>query len=209
MGKASSVYAMLTPAQCIRDLRLKSWQLIHEASAFVVSERLRQMQAIFAKYSPEQPRVPAGSENGGQWTSGEVRGSTLSVADEQAGTEREKYPNDAIEPVYPIETLIMGIYTGPVITAIRTALSTRRIFSSEDSAPQEFTSHGAIRSSQRAISRAEASEAINSAKTQGNVTTQIGKYGTKQYVYKGSNSVTAIEGSSGRNAGKIITLYRH
>jgi pimeloyl-ACP methyl ester carboxylesterase len=44
--------------------------MIHEVSAYVVSERLRQVQSMLVKYSPNQPRVPAGSSAGGQWTSG-------------------------------------------------------------------------------------------------------------------------------------------
>jgi len=60
---------MQTNLEHVRNLRLKSWQLIHEASAYVVSERLRQMQELLAKYDPNQPRVPAGSSAGGQWTS--------------------------------------------------------------------------------------------------------------------------------------------
>ena len=61
---------MQTNFEHIRDLRLKSWQLVHEASGFIVSVRLRQLQAMLAKYDPNQPRVPAGDSAGGQWTSG-------------------------------------------------------------------------------------------------------------------------------------------
>lgn len=193
----------------VRGLRLKSWQVLHEASSFVMSERLRQMQVILAKYSPTQPRVPAGSSAGGQWTSGGGGGSArLSATDTDTRTEREKYP-DAIEPVYPLETLIIGIYTGPIISAIRAVLSIGRIFSSEESTATGFTSHGAIRVGQREISRAEIQEAQKTAVAKGNVITKLGKYGTPQNVYKGSNGVTVIIESSGRNAGKVITSYRH
>ncbi len=54
----------------VRGLRLKSWQVLHEASSFVMSKRLQQMHSLLTKYSPDQPRVPAGSSAGGQWTSG-------------------------------------------------------------------------------------------------------------------------------------------
>lgn len=57
-----------------------SWQLIHEVSGFAVSESLRQMQTMLTKYSPYQPRVPAGSSDGGQWTSG-GGGSTLNASE--------------------------------------------------------------------------------------------------------------------------------
>jgi hypothetical protein len=36
---------------------------------------------------------------------------------------------------------------------------------------------------------------------------KTGKYGTPQNVYKGSNGLTVIEETQGRNAGKIITLW--
>ncbi len=197
---------MQTTSEHIRDLRLKSWQLIHEASAYVVSERFRQIQKLLAKYSPSQPRVPAGSSAGGQWTSGGGGGSaSLSGTDTDTRTEREKYP-DAIEPVYPLETLIIGFYTGPILSAIRTVLSIGRLFSSEQS---PMTTHGAIRVGQRKISQAEIQEAQRTALEKGSVITKLGKYGTPQNVYKGSNGVTVIIESSGRNAGKIITLYRH
>lgn len=54
----------------VHHLRVKSWGLLHEASGFVVSERLRQLNHRLIKYSPDQPRVPAGQRNGGQWTNG-------------------------------------------------------------------------------------------------------------------------------------------
>jgi hypothetical protein len=68
MGKQNS--ASPTHAAYIHNLRLKSWGLIHEVSGFVVSERLRSLQSMLLKYSPDQPRVPAGDSAGGQWTSG-------------------------------------------------------------------------------------------------------------------------------------------
>lgn len=43
--------------------------------AFLVHEHLRKMQALLSKYSPDQPRVPAGSSAGGQWTSGGANGN--------------------------------------------------------------------------------------------------------------------------------------
>ncbi len=188
-------------------LRRHSWRLIHEASGFLVSERLAQMHEMLAKYSPSQPRVPAGNPGGGQWTSG--GGGGVSVTTQMdTRTEQEKYP-DAIEPVYPLETLIIGIYTGPIISAIRTALSIGRILSEEGPQATRLTDHGAIRVGQREISRAEIQEAQRSALEKGNVITKLGKYGTPQNVYKGSNGVTVIIESSGRNAGKVITLYRH
>ena len=72
-----------------------------------------------------------------------------------------------------------------------------------------LTKHGVIRVGERAISSADVQEAISTAKEAGNVTTKMGKYGTLQNVYRGSNGTTVIVETAGRNAGKVITLYRH
>ncbi len=72
-----------------------------------------------------------------------------------------------------------------------------------------LTEHGAERFVERNITNDEAQKAMQTAKETGNVITQMGKYGTPQQVYVGSNGVTVIVETSGRNAGKIITLYRH
>jgi hypothetical protein len=196
----------------VHHLRVKSWALLHETSGFVMSERLRELNDRLMKYSPDQPRVPAGQRDGGQWTSGVGGGGftdRLNAIQANHTRKPDKLPDDAIEPVYPIETLIAAIYARPVLIAIRTALIVRRAFSSDETANSGFTTHGAIRSGQRTISRDEIREARRTALENGNVTTKLGKYGAPQSVYIGSNGVTVVVESSGRNAGKIITLYRH
>ena len=40
------------------------------------------------------------------------------------------------------------------------------------------------------------------------VTTKTGKYGTKQKHYEGDNGVTVVIETEGRNAGKVITVWR-
>ena len=65
-------------------------------------ERLRQMQAMLAKYDPNQPRVPAGSSAGGQWTSG-------------GGGDAPSSENDAEEAI--------GRGLGTIINAIGDAFS--------------------------------------------------------------------------------------
>ena len=58
-------------------------------------------EAALWKYSPDQPRVPAGSSDGGQWTSG----------DGGDGID----PVDAISPVYFLESLILSFLpVGPL-----------------------------------------------------------------------------------------------
>jgi hypothetical protein len=50
--------------------------------------------------------------------------------------------------------------------------------------------------------------AVESAKQAGRVVQQTGKYGTSQNVYQGTNGVTVVVETAGRNAGKAITVYR-
>lgn len=71
------------------------------------------------------------------------------------------------------------------------------------------TAHGSTRIAQRQISAEETQKAIRTAEQTGNVTTKIGKYGTPQKVYTGTNSVTVVTETTGRNAGKIITVWRN
>lgn len=67
--------------------------------------------------------------------------------------------------------------------------------------------HGIERAEGRNISKESIENAIQTAKEKGNVTTQTGKYGTPQNVYRGDNGITAIVETSGRNAGKVITVW--
>ena len=108
---------MRIPAENFRELRLQSWRLSHEVSGFVVGERLRRVQHLLAKYNPTQPRVPAGNPSGGEWTSGGGGGAILNVVADSAANSQ--YPNDAIEPVYPLESLLGAIYFGRALAAVR------------------------------------------------------------------------------------------
>lgn len=74
-------------------------------------------------------------------------------------------------------------------------------------APQS-TVHAAQRAAERGISQADIDEAIRTAKEAGQVTSKVGKYGTPQHVYKGTNNVTVVVESAGRNQGKAITVFR-
>ncbi|MDX2095761.1 MAG: hypothetical protein SFW64_07490, partial [Alphaproteobacteria bacterium] len=55
----------------------------------------------------------------------------------------------------------------------------------------------------------DANTAIQTATAAGKVMTRIGKYGTRQYQYEGTNGVTVIVETEGRNAGKVITFWRN
>lgn len=108
---------------------------------------------------------------------------------------------DGIQPVYPEFILIPALKFGRIIKMIKEFYEAKQ--------RTGYTNHGNIRSSQRNISTQEIEEAIKSAKENGNVITKTGKYGTLQNHYKGSNGVTVVIETSGRNAGKIITVWTH
>jgi hypothetical protein len=58
------------------------------------------------KFNPDQPRIPAGNPDGGQWTSGDGGGNGALT--------------DGITPVYPLETAIMLFFGG--LSAVGDAL---------------------------------------------------------------------------------------
>ncbi len=90
------------------------------------------------KYSPDQPRVPAGNPDGGQWTSGDDGESDSGEGDPGSGSDpgaADNKPDPAadtsqlddgrVEPVYPFEDAIALIPVGQAIrggiAAIRAA----------------------------------------------------------------------------------------
>ncbi|MBI1274754.1 hypothetical protein GC177_02135 [bacterium] len=114
-----------------------------------------------------------------------------------------------IEAVYPelILAPILKVGSQAIRLAIQLIKGTSR--SPAPSQPGSLTNHGVIRISQRNISSQEIEDAIRSAKETGNFLAKTGKYGTKQIHYRGQNGVTVIMEMEGRNAGKVITLWRH
>lgn len=110
---------------------------------------------------------------------------------------------DRIEPVYP-ELLLLPFFSAKIVSKIFTIL---KIANSKNN--PNLTEHGVLRFEQREISIKEVQEAIKSAKQTGNMVEKVGKYGTPQIHYKGENGVTVIQETTGRNAGKVITLWRH
>ncbi len=153
--------------QYICALRLKSWEMIHEISGYVVSEQFSRINKVLAKYNPAEARVPAGNPTGGQWTSGGGNGGinegtvflpptpqgildigtipentshgpgdvtedfpTTSTREQpildntpdgldqiRSDATSTQYPNDVIEPVYPIEGILVALYAGPALAA--------------------------------------------------------------------------------------------
>ncbi|MDE3179385.1 MAG: DUF4258 domain-containing protein, partial [Acidobacteriota bacterium] len=79
--------------------------------------------------------------------------------------------------------------------------------SPDDSKPLP-TLHPAQRAAERGISPADINEAMRSAEESGQVAAKMGKYGTPQAVYKGTNNVTVVVEQAGSNKGKVITVFR-
>jgi hypothetical protein len=89
----------------VREYEIKRWMrpdayrfIRPDWRRFVVpgSELAAFYERFERKYSPDQPRVPAGSSDGGQWTSG----------DGGASGESDKIPSNARPAQYEIGTLI-------------------------------------------------------------------------------------------------------
>jgi hypothetical protein len=77
-------------------------------SRLIAIIRATESDEALLKYSPDQPRVPAGNPDGGQWTSG----------GEGEESEDNIY-SDAIKPVYPIETFLAALSSGSVFSTVR------------------------------------------------------------------------------------------
>lgn len=56
--------------QHIAQLRQQSIAYVHDIQGWVIGEHLRQLEEALKQYNPNQPRVPRGNSEGGQWTSG-------------------------------------------------------------------------------------------------------------------------------------------
>jgi hypothetical protein len=62
--------------------------------------RFQPPQNYERKYAPDQPRVPAGNPDGGQWTSGE--GGTSEDLEQSLGTATDQPPRDDLPPLQDI-----------------------------------------------------------------------------------------------------------
>ena len=136
----------------------------------------------------------------GQFTSGDGDGASAPAT---------PVPTDAITPVYPVETVLTSLLGGQAVAIARSVLGLAQGSLVSPVEETGLTDHGAQRLGERDIASQQIQEAIQTAMQEGNVTTQMGKYGTPQNVYTGSNGVTAIVETAGRNAGKLITAYYH
>ena len=113
-----------------------------------------------------------------------------------------------IDPVYPESLIIPLLRGGRLLWNLAVSLLRNQVSSAKIEKPVNFTAHGTVRSQGRRVSIEEAEEGIKSAQRTGKVTEKIGKYGTRQKHYEGSNGVKVIVETEGRNAGKIITFWK-
>ncbi len=81
------------------------------------AQQLEREIKCYLKYDPNQPRVPAGSSDGGQWTAvGTGGGGSAATGAGAGGSLQPVYdgePDEPIEAVYPIEEGVGLLVGGP------------------------------------------------------------------------------------------------
>lgn len=119
-------------------------------------------------------------------------------------------PEPGLEPVYPELAIIGGILGRGLPSAVgRVITASQKIYNkSIKNEKIEATGHGQQRAAERGISSKDIKNAIKSGIESGKVTSKDGKYGTKQQIYEGDNKVVVVIETKGRNAGKVITVWR-
>ncbi len=146
----------------------------------------------------------------------DATGSTFPKSPQYAG-EPDNDRIDSSNMLEYIATAIGGLETLGVEGAVSLASRVRNMIESvgigsgdaaaTNKSITNATEHGMARALGRGISDEQVQEAIRSAEVSGSVTTQIGKYGTPQKVYNGTNGITVVVETAGRNAGKVITAW--
>lgn len=200
------------------------------AASLALAEKER---AWREKYDPHQPRVPAGQAGGGQWTDG---GGVTLPRRKPSSTIANPHPH-ADSPYYDPATGIydpplnptwspldfIGLPAKPAAGAVggsaqaaynavraaavrREGIQQGREFLRRQS-QEKLTDHGTLRIGQRLRSEQDVNVAVESAIKTGKITDKIGKYGTRQFHYQGSNGLTVIIETEGKNAGKVVTAF--
>ena len=153
----------------------------------------------YCKFSPDQPRAPAGMPEGGQWI-------------DAGGGGADDINDPPLKPVYPVETLLSLSFGSVAVRTARRAIALARIswglYRGSGASSVDKTLHGAERFKERGFDDNDIVTAIRTAKESGSVVSRTGKYGTAQRVYNGTNGITVVIETEGRNANKVITLFR-
>ncbi|HET8918110.1 MAG TPA: hypothetical protein VFN27_00350 [Xanthobacteraceae bacterium] len=102
----------------------------HECSGPTIRETYPELAALWQwlilKYSPDQPRVPAGNRDGGQWTRGEGGGGTavarhpVQVASIETGTMTDARPESESASSGPQQASVIGIFQPGAVTNNKT-----------------------------------------------------------------------------------------
>lgn len=114
-----------------------------------------------------------------------------------------------LDPVYPELFIFPLSRTARIAAEIAARALNETNAKPKNPNPVDHTDHGATRTVERKISSEEIQKAVRTAEQTGEVITKIGKYGTPQKVYTGTNGVTVVKETAGRNAGKIITIWKN
>ncbi len=174
-------------------------------------------------FDAKHPRWPAGIPGG---IGGEFAPKGSAESGNAQDSSQQNWPDDRVDSSDMLEQIALLLSGGgearAIISGIRSIISQTEV--SEEAVNGQVdadnvgqntadpamatTDHGAIRASARSIADTDIQEAMDTASQSGNVITQKGKYGTPQNVYNGTNGVTVVIETSGRNAGKIITVWR-
>ena len=100
---------------------------------------------------------------------------------------------------------LTGIRIGAeALVAVVDAASLQRLATSG-----ALTEHGFGRVVTRAMTPGLLNDAVRTAIAAGRIVSKVGKYGTPQKHYIGSNGITVVMETQGRNAGKIVTAFWH
>lgn len=73
----------------LRRLRALLWGKVAEA-------KLRDLDRAIKAFDPNQPRVPAGNPDGGQWTDGSGDGASSGGSDEDRGSSSNRQPSNVV-----------------------------------------------------------------------------------------------------------------
>lgn len=104
--------------------------------------------------------------------------------------------------------MAVGVFQGVKPLAYGAGKIRQNFFPKPSDIPREkLTFHGNVRVNERAVYEKDVKFAIESAKKTGNISSKLGKYKTIQNHYHGSNGLTVIIETEGRNAGKVVTTY--
>ncbi|MFT4098166.1 MAG: phage minor head protein [Rhodoblastus sp.] len=88
----------------------RAWRVSQDLPAGAVVAWSRGDAADHAGFNPDEPRVPSGEADGGQWTDGDYHDMSGSSENEIARKEDEIYKKGAVDPDYREDRAVLGEY---------------------------------------------------------------------------------------------------